>query len=262
VLWDLARTAVVLHLNLVRTAVPLAAPPRQLTFFSPPKPRRVPLEKVEELFLAGTLNRNSLVKVDGSDDYMSFSDFVEQFGLEDQLSELEDTCRKHMSPSPKARREMILADLESGEAILTPTTRGEIKSRAATTRLAYHQSLDEMIEEAEDESDHADEEESIAMQGDSAALDAAATIGVSESDSQRETRDQSQAQQQPQQGHLERIIELEGELGKARDEIQRKDSQIAELTAELTHYEGAFAVAQNVLQTRRADPSSTSMLSS
>jgi hypothetical protein len=157
---------------------------------------------------------------------------------------------------------MILADLESGEAILTPTTRGEIKSRAATTRLAYHQSLDEMIEEAEDESDHADEEESIAMQGDSAALDAAATIGVSESDSQRETRDQSQAQQQPQQGHLERIIELEGELGKARDEIQRKDSQIAELTAELTHYEGAFAVAQNVLQTRRADPSSTSMLSS
>ena len=98
------------------------------------------------------------------------------------------------------------------------------------------------------------------MQGDDAAPDAAATIGVS--DSQREKRDQSQAQQQPQQGQLERIIELERELGKARDEMQRKDSQIAELTAELTHYEEAFAVAQNALQTRRADPSSTSMLSS
>ena len=125
-LWNLARTAVVLHLNLANAALP-----RWITFFSPPQPRRVALDQVERCFVDGTLNRNSLVRVDGSDgDYQSFADFVELYGLQDHLAELEDSCRKAASASPSRLREMLLQGEPDGGAILTPTTGGQSRARS------------------------------------------------------------------------------------------------------------------------------------
>ena len=223
-LWNLARTAVVLHLNLATPALP-----RWITFFSPPQPRRVALDQVERCFLDGTLNRNSLVRVDGSDgDYQSFADFVELYGLQAHLAELEDSCRKAASPSPGRLREMLLQGEPDAGAIMTPTT-GQSRARSR-----FGAGVD--IEHAEIQ-----HEKSLAVDLEghfSGTLDNVQE-GLGElADLARHTVEEQQ------KDNL--ILELETSLRTARDALAAKDSQIAELSARLARFERARATKASI----------------
>ena len=227
-LWNLARTAVVLHLNLADAALP-----RWITFFSPPQPRRVALDQVERCFVDGTLNRNSLVRVDGSDgDYQSFADFVELYGLQDHLAELEDSCRKAASASPSRLREMLLQGEPDGGAILTPTTGGQSRARSRSNG-----AIDTEPAEIQRERSVA-----IDLEGQfTGALDKGRE-GVGEL--QLADLDRNALEEQ-RKDHV--ILELETSLRTAREALAAKDSQIAELSARLARFERAHATATQAL---------------